>query len=163
MAPTPQTELTPKTTDADAVARAAIERAEKAERKAAELQKKLDERPKSSKESELAELRAQLEGMQRDREEMYSKLEAAAAVASTIKRGPAPLAPEFKGTKTYRVKIHYRAGLMYGPGQIGGEFITVTDEKPGKGWVEVKKVAATQLAEVTPTADKPQRASDVEV
>lgn len=164
--PPPQTEITPKT-DVDAVARAAVERAEKLERQNAELKKQLESARshKGSKEASagVSELQAEIARLRAEREEFLDKMEAAASIAADAKRGPKPLAPEHRGTKKYRVKQHYRGGIMYGPGQQGGEYMTVTDEKPGKGWVEVKTVAATQLVEVVPDAGAQKRTADQDV
>lgn len=169
MAPTPppQTEITPKT-DLDALARAAIERAEKAEKQNGELKKQLEaaRQGKGSKDGAgIAEMQAEIARLRNEREEFLNKMEAAGDIAAAAKRGPAPLAPEHRGKKKYRLeKPHYRGGIMYGPGQQGGAVIEVTDEKPGKGWIEVKRVAATTMVDVESAPAEPtKRSADVEV
>lgn len=71
---------------------------------------------------------------------------------------PAEIVP---GTHTYRLtQPQYREGKYY----QAGEHITVTDEAPGKTWVEVKEKAAIELVDVVaPEGEKTQRAADQQV
>lgn len=75
----------------------------------------------------------------------------------TDKKAAAPqLAPEYRGTKTYRLtQPHYRLGRYY----EAGETITVIDEKPSASWVLVEDVAAKAAAPVAPALG--QRPNDV--
>ena len=51
--------------------------------------------------------------------------------------------PKYKGTFTYQIPTrHYRMGIMYEPGDL----VTLTDDEPGPGWVDVASLPAVALA-----------------
>ncbi len=79
-----------------------------------------------------------------------------------VRPAPAPLAPEHKGKKTYRIRAaHYRAGVLYDVGSL----ITVEDEKPSKTWDLVTAESEAKAAVPVPidlTKSPSGRASEVQ-
>lgn len=142
---------TPAPGGADALARAASQRADRLEEENKKLKNELAVRAPKSKDADVAELRAELERMQARHEDLMNKLDAAALVAGQVKREPRPLEEKFKGTKSYRsTQPHYRQGHLYAPGDI----ITVTDERPSKHWTQVVAKVKTEFVDVVPADDK---------